>query len=153
MTQGALVKPHAGIPAMATKDIQFVRELEIAMLKTPQAEMVTRHVIHAGMYARTVRIPAGVVIAGAEIKLATLLIVSGHVLVTVGDKAMELVGYHVLPASSGRKQAFYAKADTDLTMVFTTSASSVEEAEHQFTDEADRLLSRQWENDVVITGE
>lgn len=153
MSKGALSTLYSGIPTMAMKDIQRVREFEAVLLENPQTEMVTHHVIHAGMYSRTVRIPAGVVITGAEIKLATLLIVSGHVLVTVGDKTRELVGYHVLPAGAGRKQAFYAKADTDLTMIFATSANTVEEAERQFTDEADRLLSRQWENVVVITGE
>jgi hypothetical protein len=64
-------------------------------------------------------------------------------------------GYAVLPASAGRKQAFVAQADTRLTMVFPTSAKTVEQAEREFTDEIYLLGSRHGAaaNHVVITGE
>jgi len=40
-------------------------------------------------------------------------------------------------------------------MVFATKAQTVEEAEDEFTDEADRLLSRNAsaKNSIIITGE
>jgi hypothetical protein len=38
-------------------------------------------------------------------------------------------------------------------MSFKTNARTVEEAEAEFTDEADRLFSRKGENVTVITGE
>jgi hypothetical protein len=75
--------------------------------------------------------------------------------VALGDGAAErLTGYHVLPASGRRKQAYVAHADTWLTMVFATSAQSVEEAEDEFTAEAHKLMSRQpgHANTVVVTG-
>jgi hypothetical protein len=38
-------------------------------------------------------------------------------------------------------------------MLFATDASSVEEAENEFTDEADRLMSRQPQSVNLIEGE
>ncbi len=114
----------------------------------------TTHHFHAGLYARTIRIPKGVVITGALIKISTMLIVSGHASVFVGGDVIDLRGYNVLPASAGRKQVFLAHVDTDLTMIFPSRAATVDEAEAEFTDETDLLMSRdQQENLIIITGE
>lgn len=143
----------ARVQAMTADAIAKVRALEAASLACPQVEIGTHHVIHAGVYARTIRIPAGVVLTGAEIKRSTLLIINGHVSVAVGDGVVEMDGFNVIPASAGRKQAFVAHSDTEVTMVFATGAQSVAECEDEFTDEAHRLMSRTGENTVVITGE
>lgn len=141
------------IPAMTSEAINRVRELEEIALGMPQIDIATHHIIHGGMYARTITIPAGVVLTGAEIKLATVLVLFGHVRVTMGDEVRELAGYHVLAASKDRKQAFLALTDTHLTMIFPSCAQTVEEAEREFTDEHDKLFSRNGENHVCITGE
>ena len=119
-----------------------VRILEEGALKLPQIPIVTSHVLHGGIYARTIMIPAGVLLTGALIKIATVLIVSGDVLVYIGGKTIELNGYNVIPAAANRKQAFVAKTDTHLTMLFPTDATSVEDAEKEFTDEVDMLITR-----------
>ena len=149
----ALVVEAPRIPAMSSQAIAKVAALEALLAQAPQVPIATHHVLHGGLYARTIRIPAGVILTGALIKLATVLVVSGHVSVAIDGESVELAGYHVLPAAANRKQAFVAHADTDLTMIFPTTATSVEAAEDQFTDEADLLFSRQGENVVVITGE
>ena len=120
----------------------------------PQINLVTHHVLHAGMYARTIRMPADTVITGALIKIPTVLILSGDATV-ISDETIRLSGYGVIPASAHRKQVFIAHADTDLTMIFPTNAKTVEEAEAEFTDEVDLLISRaRGERDVIIiTGE
>ncbi|WP_334157911.1 hypothetical protein [Oryzomicrobium sp.] len=141
------------IPAMSTQAIERVRALESAVRELPQAEIATGHVIHGGLYARTIRIPAGVVLTGVLIKIPTVVIVNGDVLVATEGEPMHLVGYHVLPASAGRKQAFIANADTDLTMIFPSRAEDVATAEGEFTDEADQLFSHHGENTITITGE
>lgn len=143
------------LPATPPAAMVQVRELEAWVRELPQIQIHTDHVIHAGMYARTIRIPANVILTGAEISCATLLIVSGHVAVTIGDATRELCGYHVLPASAGRKQAFLALADTDLTMLFPTDARDVETAEGQFTNEPEALMSRRQDaiNTIIITGD
>lgn len=144
---------QVAIPAMTTEAVARVRDFERLNLAHPQTAITTRHLIHAGMYLRTITIPAGVVLTGALIKRATALILHGDAEVATGDGSQRLTGYHVLPASAHRKQAFLAYADTYLTMIFPTSATDVRAAEEEFTDEAELLMSRQGENVVNITGE
>ena len=143
------------IGRMSESAIEKVRKLEEFSLKNAQTKIPTRHVFHAGIYSRTITIPAGVWLTGAYIIVPTLLIVSGHTLVFCDDAWIEIDGYRVVPASSGRKQAFIALSDTHLTMNFSTSATNVEDAENEFTNEAERLMSRliDAENSVTITGE
>lgn len=137
------------LPAMTSEEVTKVRALESHLAQLPQVEITTQHHFHAGLYARTICIPAGVMLTGALIRIPTLLIVSGHVTVFIGGEARELAGYHVLPGQAGRKQAFLAHADTYLTMTFATQAATVERAEEEFTAEADLLMSRKQGGDLV----
>ena len=134
--------------------IDGVRAVEAVSGKLPQLDLVTHHVLHAGMYSRTIRMPANTIMTGALIKIPTVLILNGDATI-VSDETIRLTGYGVIPASAHRKQVFIAHADTDLTMMFPTNATTVEEAEAQFTDEVDLLISRaQSKHDVIIiTGE
>ncbi|MDR1351525.1 MAG: hypothetical protein LBJ59_12265 [Zoogloeaceae bacterium] len=147
----SVASPRIGPTLPETLD--GIRAFEDLLSQLPQADIVTRHVFHAGLYARTITIPAGVVLTGALIRRATLLVFSGHATMLTDDGAKTLRGYHVIPASAGRKQVFLAHADTELTMIFPTDARTVEEAEAEFTDEYERLLSRSGINEVTITGE
>ena len=150
MTELATIRP---IGAMRAEQIAQVQALEAALLDLPQVEVQTQHVFHAGLYGRTITMPPGAVLTGALIKRSTLLIVAGHCHMFGADGARILQGYHVLPASAGRKQAFHAIEATSMTMLFATDATTVEEAEREFTDEFDKLLSHQQRNDTTITGE
>lgn len=143
------------IPAMSDREIDNVRRIESFTIKIEQTEITTSHTLHGGVYSRTIMIPAGVVLTGALIKIPTTLVISGHVLVYVGDKSFELNGYNAFAASANRKQAFIAKTDTYITMVFRTAAKNIEEAENEFTDESALLSSRRPDaiNHIVITGE
>ena len=147
------VTPAPAIPAMMPAALDAVYRFEEEMRKLPQIDMPTRHVIHGGMYARTITVPAGCAITGALIKRATLLIVNGDATVFVGEGSVRMQGYNVLAASAGRKQAFFAHGDTEITMVFPTCATSVAEAEREFTDEHELLMSHANANDILITGE
>lgn len=130
------------IPAMSDTAIDKVRQVETMAAQLPQIELEMQHVLHAGMYARTVRIPPGVMITGVLIKIPTLLIAQGDMVVYVGEEMRELSGYSILPASAMRKQAFVAQSEVFLTMVFPTDAKNVRDAEDEFTDEADLLMTR-----------
>jgi hypothetical protein len=141
------------IPAMSPRAIANVRELEARVLALPQTPIETHHAFHAGVYARTIMAPAGTLLTGALIKIATLLILDGDADVYLDGESRRFTGYHVLPASAGRKQAFVTHADTHLTMLFATQAKTVEDAERAFTDEADLLGSRRDSNRITITGE
>jgi len=117
----------------------------------PQLVFPTEHLFHAGLYSRTVRIPAGVVFTSVFIKIPTLLILNGTCDVLVGNAGVRFEDYNVIPAQAGRKTAYITRSPVELTMIFATKARTVEEAESEFTDEGDSLLSRVNENDIVVT--
>lgn len=150
-----IVLSERRVPAMSGTAIAKVRELQTAVDAMPQISIETDHVIHGGMYARTITIEPGTILAGALIKVPTTLIVNGSCRVFLGNESVDLHGYHVLAASAGRKQAFVAFEKTQLTMIFATEANSVDAAEDQFTEEAGQLMSRRDDavNTVIITGE
>ncbi len=142
------------LPATSAKTLAQIDALEAWMLKMAQPDLDTEHIFHAGMYARTIRMPQDMVLTGALMKRATLVIVSGHARVLAGDTWLELEGYHVLPASQGRKQVFVSVSELFITMVFPTQATTVEAAEGEFTDQASMLLSRRQQvSRVFWTGE
>lgn len=137
-----LMAPGVHIATMSEDAVERVRDLESVMMTLPQLEVTTEHVFHAGMYARTVRLPADHVLTGVFIKIPTMVIVHGDAAVYTGEGTLELTGYNVLAASAGRKQVFVSRTDTHITMIFPTSAKSIEQVESEFTDEVDLLLSR-----------
>ncbi len=137
-----LAPPRIHIASMSAAAIDRVRQLESFALALPQVAIGTDHVFHAGVYARTIKVPAGVMITGVLIKIPTLLIVQGDAIVHVEGGPRELHGYNVVPAGAGRKQAFVALTDTHLTMIFATDAVDVDTAERAFTDELDKLMTR-----------
>lgn len=128
----------------AVQDVAIarVRTLEAELLKLPQVDLPTEHFLHAGLYVRTMFLPAGVVATGAHIRLATTLIVSGHVTLFTGEDDVELDGYHVLQAAAGRKTACLAHADSHITMLFATDVETLDAAEEAFTIEPERLATR-----------
>ena len=150
-----LVLADLNFGEMSHDSIHKVQELEAFNATHEQADIHTHHLIHAGMYARTILVPAGVVLTGALIKTATTLIISGKVAVWANDQEYDLEGYHVIPASKHRKQAFVAIEDTHVTMIFATDARTVRDAEDEFTDEGDKLMSRRdpSTNTIIVTGD
>lgn len=142
------------IPPIGSDALARVIELEDSVLQAPQIPLCTDHVLHAGLYVRTLLMPKGTVITGALVKIPTVLTVQGDVLVAVGDESRRLTGYAVLAAAAHRKQAFVALEDTYVTMSFPTQAKTIEQAEREFTDDADRLGSRCPEaiNTFTVTG-
>lgn len=148
-----LVKQTPRLPAMAPEALDKVRAVEAMAREAEQLPLVTQHLIHAGMYARTIHLHEGTMITGVLIKIATTLIVTGEVRVYTGDEILHMTGHTVLACSAGRKTAFVALSDVSMTMLFPTTAKTVEEAERQFTDEYELLVSHQNHNDITITGE
>ena len=140
------------IPLMSEASVAKTRELESVLLKEPQLPLTTKHLIHGGVYFRTIQMQADTLLAGAFIKIATTL-VSGCVTIYMTGGGVFFGGYNVLPASGGRKQAILAHTVSDLTMVFPTLATTVAEAEAEFTDELDLLVSNTGDNETTITGE
>jgi hypothetical protein len=120
-----------------------------------QIPVATEHILHGGMYARTIRMKLEDVILGSLIKLPTMVIVNGPVSVFAGGRWVDYESYNVLPGSAGRKSLFLARGHVDLTMIFPTVALTVEDAEEEVFAEVELLTSRREgsEETVLITGQ
>lgn len=102
----------------------------------------TEQMLHAGCYVRTCVCPAGSILAGAVIKVPTVVIVHGVCSVTTGSKTLHVDGFAVLKGAAGRASVWRATTETTITMVYASSAVSCEAAEEEFTDEYQKLLTR-----------
>ena len=142
------------LPPTSPALVHKLCEIQAAEMEKEQIPVYTEHLIHAGMYSRTITLPTDTRLVGAFIKVPTLVIVVGRARVLVGREWAEIEGYAVLPASAGRKQIFESRGPVIITMMFPTQARTVEDAEREFTDEFEILLSRKQDlNKVEITGE
>ncbi len=141
------------LPATNGEFLETICAVEHKVREMEQISVQTEHVLHAGMYARTVRLDANVLIVGVLIKRPTMLVVEGHAQVFAGDKWYAIDGYNVIAASAGRKQMYVTTEPTSITMLFPTKATTVEQAEAEFTDETDNLISRKSANDLIVIGE
>jgi hypothetical protein len=142
------------LPATTPEALEKIAAVQTVLMRAEQIGLKTEHILHGGMYVRTVTLPPEVIITGSLIKRATMLIINGHCEVFVGDGWAELDGYNVIPASAGRKQIFVSLGTVAITMIFPTQAQTIREAEEEIFAEADLLLSRRQDNDtVIVTGE
>ncbi len=151
------IRTHSpSIPAMPPQAIDAVATFEQRMLELPQIPIRTVNILHAGLFTRMITIPAGVVLTGALVKIATVLTISGDVEVVrgQGDK-VRITGFGIMPASAGRKQVFMTHRETSIVMSFATQASTVEDAEAEFTDDTEMLMSHRDPEFTtnIITGE
>lgn len=139
---------ETGFAAMSREDIQKIRSIREALkeelVANPDAEVeipCEQH-LHAGFYSRTIFIPKDTVAVGVTILKDTQLVISGHVLMNDGTHVVEIEGYRVLECKAGRAQIARTLKDTYMTMSFATDAKTVREAEDEFTDEPEQLLTR-----------
>jgi len=152
---GDLYVPSTALAPPTPEAIDTVRRLETEMRKRKQLEFVTEHLLHAGMYTRTVRMPAHAVIAAVLFKVPTVLIIEGSAEVWSNHELIRVDGYTVVPCAAGRKIALVTLTELSASMMFPTDAKTVEEAQRQFTDEYEMLvpLSVPGAHNVLITGE
>lgn len=105
--------------------------------------------IHGEIYTRTMFLPKGVMIIGALIKIPTTVIVSGNCVVSDGINVVNLEGYSTLMGAPNRRSIFYAIEDTYVTMLCKVKATTIKEAEKEFTDEWE-LLTTNKENKCQV---
>ena len=150
-----LTVPGIALPPTTGSALEKIIALEKQILECEQTPIQTEHVLHSGMYARTIRIPPGVVVTGALVRIPTILIAHGSFHLLAGETWHRLEGFQVVAASPGRKQVVVTVTETEFTMIFPTNAKTVEEAENEFTEESDGLMSRKRtaEDIFVVTGE
>ena len=154
MSAAGIILTGNTLPATSPEALEQIAAVQTVLMRAEQIGLTTEHILHGGMYARTIHLDPEVIITGSLIKKATMLIVNGHCEIFVGDGWAELEGYNVIPASAGRKQIFVSRGPLAITMIFTTQAQTIREAEEEIFAEADLLLSRRQDNDtVIVTGE
>lgn len=119
-----------------------VRALEQEFEQLPQVILETGHVIHGGMYARTIFIPAGTALTGAQTQCDNVCVVVGDITVTTDDGPVRLTGHHVIAACAGRKRVGIAHADTWWTTLMSTDLTSVQAIEDYMVTEGARLQTR-----------
>ena len=108
----------------------------------PQAEIITTHVLSGGMYARTIRIPAGVALTGAVHKTDHINIVQGDITVMTDEGMRRLTGQHVLPTKAGMKRAGFTHSETLWTTICKTDGADIASIENGLVDEPERLQTR-----------
>ena len=151
---GVILKQN-DIKPSSDEGLNRVLDIEKVLKQQKQLSVITWHTLHSGVYSRTILLPKGSILTGVLLKIPTTLIVSGNAIFTQGDDTKQVNGYAVLTASKQRKQAFISYEDTYITMCFSTSANTIEQAEKEFTDDYEQLLSRKEDaiNFITITGE
>lgn len=131
------------IRPMSAHAIETVRSMETMLRELNQTPPFdTEHMLHEGMYARTVRLPPGLW-TGAQVNRGTIFIIQGDAIIYTGeDEPLSVTGYTVLRGSPGRKQAVLALTDITVTAVAVCDAATEAEAELDMTDEPAVLVHR-----------
>lgn len=152
---GEVVPAYTKLVPTNAEAIEKVNLFADALLKLPQIPFITEHMLHGGIYTRTIRLPAFTAIVAVLIKVPTSLIFAGVADIYTNGELVRVNGYTVLPGSAMRKVAAVTYSDFAVSMMFATKAKTVEEAEKEFTDEYDLLvpLSMQDRHQILITGE
>lgn len=120
---------------------QRLARLREVMETLPPVHLPTIQKLYAGCYSRTLFIPAGSVVESVEIKCPTQLVVIGHARFSDGDHTTEVNGAQVFTGLPWRKGACYAISDVVTVMFFASNAKTFAEAEREFTNEVDDLLT------------
>lgn len=119
-----------------------VRALEHALIDAPQVDLQTTMVVHGGMCTRTILIPAGTLLTGAQTNLDNVCTLCGDIVVTTDGGPLRLTGYHVLPAAKGFKRAGVAITDTYWSTTWRTDLTDPQAIEDEMTDESALLQTR-----------
>lgn len=155
----AVSMPEGGSGGLAMPSPETLRKIEefqawgLSLPREQQVNPPIEHSLHGGMYARTVRIPAGTIGVGATVRVTTQVILNGHCLFNNGDQLIEFEGFHVLKGIPGRKQMVFALSDTQITAIHRTDAKTIEEAENEAAgEEAELLSTRRFEGELLGNG-
>jgi hypothetical protein len=119
-----------------------IRALEQSIYSLPQVDLNTENLIHGRMCARTIFVPKGTVLTGAQTNVDNICIVFGDITVTTSNGNKRLTGFHVLPADAGFKRAGIAHEDTCWTTIHHTELSTLSDIEKEMTDEHATLQSK-----------
>lgn len=143
MSENVVVFKNADlIPSCSENELATMRGVNDVIRTFPQVDVPTDHFIHAGCYARTCLVKAGVLMGAAEIIVPTVLVVSGKCEIFNGGKKAIVDGFVVLRGEPHRQVAVKAITDTYMTMIYATDKTDPVDCEEEFTDQTDQLFTR-----------
>jgi hypothetical protein len=133
------------LPALPTRE--QIQRLKQACLEQEQAhgvEIKPWHHFAEGLVARTIMIPPGTVLVGAQHKAEHLNICHGDITVWTEAGMQRLVGYHVLPSLPGAERVGLAYQPTYWTTVHLNpdNLRDIEEIEDMLVVDAHQLQNR-----------
>jgi quercetin dioxygenase-like cupin family protein len=118
-----------------------VWNLQEEVAKLPQVELPTEHFFADGMYARSVKRPAGTVIVGKVHKREHFYIVTkGKVSVFSGTTTKVYESGDIVVSQPGTKRAVYALEDSICMTVHRTDKTDIEEIEKELVEEDSSAL-------------
>ena len=112
MSHVAVQNINDGVPA----DHLPVYQLEAELLKLPQVDLPIDHAFCAGMYARTMHIPANTILTGAVHREESFFLVrKGDLIVSTDDGPKRLSAGDMSISKIGTKRAGIALTDVEVT--------------------------------------
>lgn len=150
MSGSALTITPSVIPPPSPAMLEKLAQAQEFLGTLPHAPLTTEHLLHGGMYARTIRREPGSITVGSLIDRATILIIHGSCSILIEDRRVDLEGYNVLAGLAGRKSMSVTRGPVEMTMICPTSARTVKEAENEIFTEADQLVSRRGDNFNIV---
>lgn len=108
--------------------------LEQAILACPQVEMLVEHFQINGVYARSLFIPAGVVLTGKIHNTESIgILAKGMLRIFDGENYSEIHEGHIAIAKAGTKRIGYAVTDCVFITVHRTDKTDLAEIEDELT--------------------
>jgi mannose-6-phosphate isomerase-like protein (cupin superfamily) len=112
----ALAATGARPALLPPREHENLLRLEAKLLELPQVEMPVTHEHCDGLYARTIKIPAGVVLTGKPHRHECFFVVRrGRIAVTKGDRVVLLEQGDMLVTPAGSMRAGVALTDVEVT--------------------------------------
>ncbi len=107
--------------------------IEARAKEQPQVEIESVHVVGGGMFARTIRIPAGVQISGRIHRAEHINIMSGGSIIVITEEgAKHLTGFNIMKCLPGSKRLARAIEDTIWTTIIRTDETDLNKIEELF---------------------
>lgn len=107
-------------------------KLQDFMLQQKQAETETIHHFSEGIYARELRIPAGVCVVGALHKTRHFMLVSkGRCSIATHEGAEIVEAPYMVETTPGIKRVIYAETDTIMTTFHVTNETDIDKIAEQ----------------------
>lgn len=108
---------------------QALLHAEALIGSAPQIALEVIHHFSPGIYARELRMPAGIVLTGKIHKTEHLCILNGDIDIMSEDGGGRFTGYHTFVSKPGVKRIGRTYADTVFTTIHATDKTDIEELE------------------------